>query len=199
MPAYRNAAAALADGDKDLARRMLSAAGGDDAAGTVAPGSLLAGGTIGEIADAWRPFLRPQGIDDLTGRLVEVFAREMERHCTSVANLAALFRRLKARGFVLGVVTNDGERGAHRTLATMDIASHLDFVAGFDSGHGEKSGPNWCRCRTMSSITSARSRRYLTTRRLRIRPRRPHSAALDRSAGTAKYLGVKGNDRISGR
>lgn len=141
MPAYRNAAAALADGDNELARWMLSAAGCDDAAGTVAPGSLLASGTIKEIAEAWRPFLRPQRIDDLTGHLVDVFARETERHSTSVTNLAPLFQRLKARGLALGVVTNDGEGGARRALAAMDIASRLDFVAGFDSGHGEKPGP----------------------------------------------------------
>jgi phosphoglycolate phosphatase len=60
---------------------------------------------------------------------------------TAVGDLAGLFARLKRRGLRLGVATSDSERGAHHTLGRFGVIEHLDFIAGYDSGHGSKPSP----------------------------------------------------------
>jgi phosphoglycolate phosphatase len=53
--------------------------------------------------------------------------------------LAPLFARLRAAGLRLGVATNDHEQTARRHLSAH--LHSLDYIAGFDSGHGGKPGP----------------------------------------------------------
>ena len=45
------------------------------------------------------------------------------------------------RGFILGIATNDSEASARAQAAVMRIETHLDFIAGYDSGHGSKPDP----------------------------------------------------------
>ena len=48
---------------------------------------------------------------------------------------------LKARGLRLGLATNDGEASARRQLAALGLDAHMDFIAGYDTGHGGKPDP----------------------------------------------------------
>ena len=51
-----------------------------------------------------------------------------------------LFARLKARGLKLGVATMDSEVAAHRSMERHGVKEALDFICGFDTGHGMKPG-----------------------------------------------------------
>lgn len=57
------------------------------------------------------------------------------------APLAALFDRLQAAGFVLGLATNDAEAPARAHLTRAGVLDRFAFVAGYDSGHGAKPAP----------------------------------------------------------
>jgi len=47
---------------------------------------------------------------------------------------------LKAMGLRLGVATNDAESSARRQLEALGLDEAIEFVAGYDSGHGAKPG-----------------------------------------------------------
>lgn len=137
MPANRAVADLLADGDRDLARRLLALGGVDPRTGRVASGSPLAAGDLGDIAEAWAAL-----IPDAAARLAELdraFTASMTP--TPVCDLRALFDRLTARGLALGVATADSARGLARSLSPFGILERCVFAAGYDSGHGRKPGP----------------------------------------------------------
>jgi phosphoglycolate phosphatase len=55
--------------------------------------------------------------------------------------LVPFFEDLRARGLALGVATNDGEGPARLHLDRAGVLGHVDFLAGYDSGHGAKPAP----------------------------------------------------------
>ncbi|KGM34235.1 HAD family hydrolase, partial [Inquilinus limosus] len=59
----------------------------------------------------------------------------------TVADPAGLFRRLRGRGLKLGVASSDGEVAIRATLAMFGLLDLVDFIAGYDSGHGHKPNP----------------------------------------------------------
>ncbi len=58
--------------------------------------------------------------------------------------LVPLLSALRARGLKLGVATNDSEAPARAHLDRHGLTGLLDFMAGYDSGHGAKPGPGMC-------------------------------------------------------
>lgn len=141
MPINRLVADAVARDDAMLAARLLEAAGHDEAAGRVRPGSLLAAGTTAEVADAWAALVPDHGRGDLTAFIDRMFQREGGKAAVAVPGMAATLARLQARGLALGIATNDSHQGALETLAPFGVVEMFEFIAGYDSGHGAKPGP----------------------------------------------------------
>lgn len=131
----------LAAGRKGLVGELLRAIGHDDAAGRFLPGSIGAAGDTFALADAWLPLLEGAERDALVVTLDLHFAKEGPARSVPVTDLAALFSLLKQRGHVIGIATNDVEASALETVARFGLSSLIDFVAGYDSGHGPKPGP----------------------------------------------------------
>jgi len=48
---------------------------------------------------------------------------------------------LKNSGYKIGIATNDSEYGAHEQANALGLMPILDFIAGYDSGHGGKPDP----------------------------------------------------------
>ena len=44
-------------------------------------------------------------------------------------------------GLKIGIATNDLERSALRQIDALRVTAHVEFVAGYDSGHGGKPEP----------------------------------------------------------
>jgi phosphoglycolate phosphatase len=142
MPANRAVADHLSDGDADLAARLLDRGGYDAAADRVRAGSPLAAGDLQDIVEAWADLLPAALTADphaLAARIDDLFIA----HCkpAPVLPLDDLFDALKARGLRLGVATADSEAGARASLGPFGLLERLDFLAGYDSGHGSKPGP----------------------------------------------------------
>lgn len=147
MPAYRSAAQMVSreGGRPGLEARLLRIGGYDPERDRCDPGSLFACGTTAELARVWA---REAGISDaaaLAARLEDVFEREAAARPVPVADLGPLFDRLRLRGLKLGVATMDSESLARTTLRLLGVAARVDFVCGYDSGHGEKPGPGMAR------------------------------------------------------
>ncbi len=129
-------------GDAGWAERLLDDGGYDAAEGCFRPGSMLTIATSDEIADAWA---QATGLDsgghDLRHRLKKIFDAEASRGARPLVNLGDLFAALRARGLRIGVATSDSTASVTLTLADLELSALVDFVAGFDAGHGGKPGP----------------------------------------------------------
>lgn len=139
-PVNRELAAIAAEGDATLADRLLLACGMDPVTGHVQPDSLLAAGNTAQIAEGLITAGSRCERHDLTRRLDALFT-EAAGKSVAVTDLKAFFSRLKGRGFRLGVASSDNEASIRETARRFDFAQYLDFVAGYDSGHGTKPQP----------------------------------------------------------
>ena len=82
-------------------------------------------------------------VDDATmlDDLNRAFAEATLGALAPIGDPDAVLLVLKARGLTLGLATNDGEASARRQLAALGLDAHMDFVAGYDTGHGGKPDP----------------------------------------------------------
>jgi phosphoglycolate phosphatase len=141
-PLNREAALFAAAGDPELARLLLVAGGADPDTGVVRADTLFAAGATPEIAAAWIAAGSPYDLDLLVPEMDRIFQGATSTAIVpTVADPAGLFRRLRARGLTLGVASSDGEVAIHKTLAMFGLDELVDFVAGYDSGHGHKPNP----------------------------------------------------------
>jgi phosphoglycolate phosphatase len=60
---------------------------------------------------------------------------------TPIGEPALALGALRAMGLRLGVATNDSEESARRQIAALGLEEAIEFVAGYDSGHGGKPDP----------------------------------------------------------
>ena len=145
LPANRAAALAAARGDAALGEHLLCVGGYDPELGRVAANAVLAAGTNREIAAAWLDHLSGWSAEELIALIDRVFEEVSGGAASPVTELAPLFRRLKGRGLKLGVATSDSRAGVEATLGRFGVLEYLDFVAGYDSGHGAKPDPGMAR------------------------------------------------------
>lgn len=139
-PVNRELALIAADGDAALADTLLTACGMDPVTGHVVPDSLLAAGNTEEIAAGLVAAGSPIEISELTLRLDALFSGAADR-AVPVTDLKSLFRRLHDRGYRLGIASSDNERSIRKTAERFGFAEYVDYVAGYDSGHGTKPQP----------------------------------------------------------
>lgn len=105
------------------------------------PSSVVIAGTAAEVAAALLPLLPGRDSAALTA---EVNAAAASVAMMPAVDLAPLFAEFRRRGLKLGVATNDAEAPALAHLGAHDLIRSLDFIAGYDSGHGAKPGPGMC-------------------------------------------------------
>lgn len=106
------------------------------------PDSVVIAATAADIARALLPHL--------PGRELVALTDAINRTAESVdmaetVPLVPLFGALRSRGLRLGVATNDAEAPARAHLGRHGLTGLVDFVAGYDSGHGAKPDPGMCR------------------------------------------------------
>lgn len=140
-PVNREAARIAAAGlGQEFEERLLDACGMDPVTGKTRADSLFAAGTAAEIAAGFVAAGSPLAVDALTVELDDLFVRASD-FSVAVTDLGAFFARLKTRGFRLGVASSDNERSIRETARRFGFLGHLDFIAGYDSGHGSKPQP----------------------------------------------------------
>lgn len=128
----------LVEGDEGFAHQLGMSIGYDFLRQEFAPGSLVVGGTVEDIADVLVPQMAGWSRGDLIHRLNETTATV---NVVEASPLAPMLGALRARGIKLGVATNDSEAGAMANLAQVGIEHSFDYIAGFDSGYGCKPEP----------------------------------------------------------
>jgi phosphoglycolate phosphatase len=68
-------------------------------------------------------------------------AAESIKSLTPIGSPGEVFEALIAQGLRLGVATNDSEASARRHIEALGLSAKVEFIAGYDSGHGGKPEP----------------------------------------------------------
>ena len=68
-------------------------------------------------------------------------ASESIKSLTPIGSPGEVFEALIAQGLRLGVATNDSEASARRHIEALGLSAKVEFIAGYDSGHGGKPEP----------------------------------------------------------
>lgn len=128
----------ITEGDRDRAHEIGQMIGFDLDSRSFARDSVVIAGTPEQVADALAPCF--QGLSQ--AEILDILNEEatMAPQVEAVP-LVPFFDSLQALGLKIGVATNDAEEPAQAHLAKAGVLEQLDFVAGFDSGHGAKPGP----------------------------------------------------------
>lgn len=132
----RRLIAELAEGQPKTAQALADAMDYDVENGRFRPGSAVIASTGREVAELLAPALPGRDVDALEAWIAVAAA---EAPLAEAVPLRALLEELRRHGYRLGVATNDFESVARRHVAP--LADLIDFVAGFDSGHGGKPAP----------------------------------------------------------
>ncbi len=106
----------------------------------LASSPLIAGSTA-DYGRCWADALGRSDLEVLKAEIDALSSTESLRALTPIAEPPAVFSRLSAMGLSLGVATNDSEKSARRQIEALGVAPYVDFIVGYDSGHGGKPGP----------------------------------------------------------
>lgn len=141
VPINREITAYAARGDIALQRRMLAAGGHDPDSDHVAAGSIFAGGPMDLIVDMMRREAGAVAPADLYETVARMFAEGGARSSVLIEGALEASRALRARGYRLGIATNDTVAGLEASLGKHGILPLFEFACGCDSGFGSKPGP----------------------------------------------------------
>ena len=129
----------LSRGEAIVAQRLAEDVGFDLSTNTIDPLSPLVAGHAADFCGIWSNVLGC--INDRAFQLhVDTMFKELtETSAVLIAGAANMLKKL-AQNYQMGIATNDTEASARAQLSHAGIAEHLDFITGYDSGHGPKPG-----------------------------------------------------------
>ncbi len=184
VPAYSTALDDLCNGSGDagLKLRCLVATGYDEVTGGTVPNSPMAAAGNDEIAAMWLEVAKRPRTEQAITRLVQVMENHAATHPVPLFDLGGLFEQLIGRGLVLGVATMDAEWVARQTLRHLEVEAHIDFCAGYDSGHGRKPGGGM--------VTAFCAHEKLHPEEVMVVGDNPHDLHMARDAGARLAVGV---------
>ena len=140
-PAIHAVIHALAGGDAEKLSAQAECLHFDIASQRFRATSPIIGGATSQYGMAWAAAL---GRDDFPALRIEIDALAAAaclHSLTPVGEPAEVLRALRAMGLKIGLATNDAEASARRHLDQLGLTAEMDFVAGYDSGHGAKPAP----------------------------------------------------------
>ena len=132
-PLLKRVVLEAARGDADAAAELLAAGGYDADKGRFRSGSVVAAGTSDLIVRLWYPRLRGAAFDAKVEKLDRVFTAHGRSHSVPIDGVNAALDLLAARGFVMGVATNDATEAATASLTATGMIRNLPHIFGYDS------------------------------------------------------------------
>lgn len=107
--------------------------------------SPMIAGSTADYVQLWAEALKREGDAALCAEIDRRFAAETLATLVPVERPAEILGALHAQGFRLGIATNDGEASARAQARQLGLLPYLDFIVGYDSGHGGKPDPGMVR------------------------------------------------------
>jgi phosphoglycolate phosphatase len=176
------AALLAAEGDAVRAAEIMRRSGKDPETGRYHPGSVIASGSNREIAALWAEILGRTDVDALANSVQAHFLARQPQVMQPVLDFASFFARLRARGYRLGIATMDSEIAARQAMDKFGVQAALDFICGFDTGHGTKPG---------GGMVEAFARHMdLPASAIAVVGDSPHDMHMARAGGAGRAVGV---------
>ncbi len=184
VPINREAALFAAGGDAASAFELLRAGGHEPLTDRIEPGSVLAAGSVEDIAAAFAARLGSRAPEELAQGIEAIFRRGGARHSRLVTGAKETIAELRRRGFRLGLASNDSMGGVEASLAQHDVLELFDFKVACDSGFGTKPDPGMVLgfCAAVGVVPGA----------VAVVGDAPHDLIMGRAAGAALTVGVLG-------
>jgi phosphoglycolate phosphatase len=132
---------ALAKDDPLTFERLSQAAKYDTKTRRFLPGADLIAGTSTDFGPDWAKALGRSDTETVAKEIDRLFMELAPTMMVTIGNPLEVIKTLAARGYHLGIATNDIEAAALQQAELMGLLPHLDFIVGHDSGHGAKPGP----------------------------------------------------------
>jgi phosphoglycolate phosphatase len=140
----------LTGGEPERTRALAAAFGFDMQRTAFRKSSPVIAGTMEVIVRAARGVLPDLDEPALRRHILQSAAGHAQ---VEAVPLRPLLDRLRAAGYTLGIATNDAEIPARAHLDAAGIVDRFAFIAGYDSGHGQKPGTGmleaFCRATTL--------------------------------------------------
>jgi phosphoglycolate phosphatase len=140
-PAIHAVIHALAEGDAAKVRAQAECLHFDLDRRRFRATSPIIGGATSQYGMDWARALGRDDFPALRAEIDALAAVECVQTLTPVGQPAEVLRALRAMGLRTGLATNDAEASARRHLEQLKLTAFMDFVAGYDSGHGAKPAP----------------------------------------------------------
>ncbi|NJM92115.1 MAG: HAD family hydrolase [Rhodospirillaceae bacterium] len=173
------AALFVAGGDAERAKFLMENSGKDPVTGKYAPSSPIAAGSNREIVEVWCGLIQRADVDAVYEHVSHMFLEHQRNGVEPVLDLDIFFARLKGRGLRLGVATMDSEKAARTAMLRAKAAHHLDFICGYDTGHGVK---------PLGGMVEAFAREIgLAADKVAVIGDSPHDIHMARAAGAARH------------
>ena len=140
-PAVREVMQHLAGGDRTAYDRLVAASRFVEADQRFLPDSPLIAEPTSVYGALWATALGRPANAAFFAEIDRLLCDATTRHLTAIGDPRTLLTMLAARGYRLGMVTNDAEITARAHARKLGLDKFLEFVAGYDSGFGAKPDP----------------------------------------------------------
>jgi phosphoglycolate phosphatase len=189
-PLLRRIALDAARGDAARAAELLEAGGFDPEVGRFRSGSAVAAGTSEIIVRLWHPRLHGAAFSAKVEKMDRLFTAHGGAHSVPIDGADAALDLLAARGFVMGVATNDASSAAVASLTATGMIRNLPHVFGYDSVAAPKPAADM----VLAFCAAARVAPEETV----VVGDNAHDLIMARSAGAALAIGVtSGNSAVA--
>jgi phosphoglycolate phosphatase len=131
----------LSAGDPTVFGRLVEALHYDPHRRRFHPTSPLIAGAPDSYVHLWAEVLGRHNDAGFMGEMNRHFADATLKTLAPIGEPSVVMDALHRRGLKLGLATNDSEASGRAQVAALGLDAHLDFLAGYDSGHGAKPGP----------------------------------------------------------
>ena len=105
------------------------------------PTSPLIAGSSASYGELWGAALGRSDLAQLRHEIDSLTAVESLKALTPIGRPLDVLQALRAMDLRLGVATNDSLASARRQVVALGLSDIVEFVAGYDSGHGGKPDP----------------------------------------------------------
>ena len=131
----------MARGDDSHFNRLLEVTHYDLESRRYLPSSTMVAGSLDEIGPLWAGALNRKDFSAVSREIDDLFMALAPEYLVQLDDPLAILSGLAAKGYRLGIATNDSEAAALQQAEIMGLVPHLDFIVGHDSGHGRKPDP----------------------------------------------------------
>lgn len=140
-PAAQAVMQRLSNGNRAVYERLVAASRFVEAEQRLLPDSPLIAEPTSVYGALWATALGRPANAELFAEIDRLLCDATTRHLAAIGDPKTLLASLAARGYRLGMITNDAEITARAHARKLGLDRFLEFIAGYDSGFGAKPDP----------------------------------------------------------